>query len=343
MPEGNATFTLRGVTIGINFHWERKEDQTFEGGLRLLPNADGTITAINDAGVEQYLKSVISSEMSAQAPLELLRAHAITSRSWLVAMLERQKRLKHVGVPARRGRETETEIVRWYDREDHKLFDVCADDHCQRYQGITKIISPAAEQAVRDTRGVFLVMAARFAMPGIPNPAAAAVRCLQARGKTVSVPYLPTVSDAAVEHPLIGSEGAAERWVRSSPEAYCNTTDGNILRQVLPSFDQETTDFYRWTVTYTQEELAALLRKRSGIDFGQVRRLEPLQRVHRGASCGSGSLGHGGPSWWGRSWRSGGGSAPRTCTAAPSSFGPTGARTAFPRSSSCKARAGATG
>ncbi len=141
VPEGNATFTLRDVTIGINFHWERKEDQTFEGGLRLLLNADGTITAINDVGVEQYLKSVISSEMSAEAPIELLRAHAITSRSWLVAMLERQKRFKNVGGPARRGRESEEEIVRWYDREDHKLYDVCADDHCQRYHGITKIIS----------------------------------------------------------------------------------------------------------------------------------------------------------------------------------------------------------
>ena len=129
VPEGKATFTLCGVTIGINFHWERKEEQTFEGGLRLLPNADGTVTAINDAGVEQYLKSVISSEMSAEAPLELLRAHAIASRSWLVAMLERQKRFKNVGGPARRGRESEEEIVRWYDREDHKLYDVCADDH----------------------------------------------------------------------------------------------------------------------------------------------------------------------------------------------------------------------
>ena len=278
MPEGKATFTLRGVTIGINFHWERKEDQTFEGGLRLLPNPDGTITAINDAGVEQYLKSVISSEMSAQAPLELLRAHAITSRSWLVAMLERQKQLKHVGVPARRGRETETEIVRWYDREDHKLYDVCADDHCQRYQGITKIISPAAEQAVRDTRGVFLVSGGEICDARYSKSCGGRSEVFASAWEDRTVPYLSSVSDAAVEHPLIGSEGAAERWAHSSPEAYCNTTDGRILRQVLPSFDQETTDFYRWTVTYTQEELAALLQKRSGIDFGQVRLLEPLQR-----------------------------------------------------------------
>jgi stage II sporulation protein D len=277
-PEGKATFTLRGVTIGINFHWERKEDQTFEGGLRLLAGAGDTLTAINDAGVEQYLKSVISSEMSAQAPLELLRAHAITSRSWLVAMLERQKRFRNVGGPARRGRESTEEIVRWYDREDHRDYDVCADDHCQRYQGITKIIAATADQAVRDTRGVFLVHGGEICDARYSKSCGGRSEVFASAWEDLSVPYLATVSDAGVEHPLVCSEADAERWVEASPEAYCNTTDGSILRQVLPSFDQETTDFYRWTVSYTQEELAALLSKRSGIDFGAVHRLEPLQR-----------------------------------------------------------------
>ena len=278
VPQDNPTFTLRKVTIGINFHWERQEDQTFEGGLRFRANADGTITAINDAGVEQYLKSVISSEMSAQAPLELLRAHAITSRSWLVAMLDRQKRFKRPGAPARRGRETDEAITRWYDREDHQLYDVCADDHCQRYQGITKLISPAAEQAVRDTRGVFLTYAGEICDARYSKSCGGRSEVFGTAWEDVPVPYLPTISDAAIEHPLITSEAAAEKWMLSSPEAYCNTSDGSILRQVLPSFDQETTDFYRWTVSYTQDELSALLHKRSGIDFGQVLRLEPLQR-----------------------------------------------------------------
>jgi stage II sporulation protein D len=278
VPEGKTTFTLRGVTIGINFHWERKEDQTFEGGLRLLLNADGTITAINDAGVEQYLKSVISSEMSAEAPLELLRAHAITSRSWLVAMLEKQKRFKNIGGPTRRGKESEEEIVRWYDREDHKFYDVCADDHCQRYQGITKIISATAEQAVQNTRGVFLVHGGEICDARYSKSCGGRSEVFGSAWEDISVPYLPTVSDAAVEHPIITSETAAESWVYSSPEAYCNTVDGKILRQVLPSFDQETTDFYRWTVTYAQEELSGLLLKRSGIDFGKIQRLEPLRR-----------------------------------------------------------------
>jgi stage II sporulation protein D len=277
-PEGNATFTLRDVTIGINFHWERKEDETFEGGLRLLRNEDGTICAINDAGVEQYLKSVISSEMSATAPLELLRAHAITSRSWLVAMLERQKQLRNLGGPARRGRETEAEVVRWYDREDHNQFDVCADDHCQRYHGITKIISPAALQAVNDTRGVFVVHGGEICDARYSKSCGGRSELFATAWEDVEVPYLPTVSDAAIEHPLMHSEPAAREWIVASPEAYCNTTDGNILRQVLPSFDQETTDFYRWTVSYSQDELAALLKKRSGFDFGAIHRLEPLAR-----------------------------------------------------------------
>ena len=278
IPDGQSTFTLRGVTIGISFHWERKEDQIFEGGLRLLLSGDGTITAINDIGVEQYLKSVISAEMSAHAPLELLRAHAITSRSWLVAMLERQRQFKKVGGSNQRGHASTAEIVRWYDREDHELYDVCADDHCQRYQGITKINSPVAEQAVRDTHGVFVMYGGEICDARYSKSCGGRSEVFASAWEDRAVPYLSTISDSAVEHPLIQSEAVAEQWVHTCPEAYCNTTDGEILRQVLPSFDQETTDFYRWTVTYTQEELAAILHKRSGIDLGQVCRLEPLQR-----------------------------------------------------------------
>jgi SpoIID/LytB domain protein len=278
VPDGDATFTLRDVTIGIKFHWERKEDQTFQGGLRVLRNGDGTLTAINEVGVEQYLRSVISSEMSATAPLELLRAHAITSRSWLVAMLERQKRAKNLGGSARRGREGEGEVVRWYDREDHHLYDVCADDHCQRYHGLTKIISPKAGQAVQDTRGLFLVHSGEICDARYSKSCGGRSELFKSAWEDIEVPYLPTISDAAVEHPLVDSQAVAAQWMTSSPGAYCNTQDGNILRQVLPSFDQETTDFYRWTVSYTQAELSALLRERSGIDFGQIQKLEPLQR-----------------------------------------------------------------
>jgi SpoIID/LytB domain protein len=274
----NATFTLHAVTIGINFHWEQQETQTFEGDLRFVMESDGTITAINEIGVEFYLKSVISSEMNAQAPVELLKAHAITSRSWLVAMLEHQKSFATKRAPAKRGVETETEIVRWYDREDHTLFDVCADDHCQRYQGITKIISTEIEKAIQTTRGMFLVhndqiCDARFskACGGLTEP-------FETTWENAAFPYLQSVSDSSISHPSIKSETDAERWILNKPDAYCNTADENILKQILPSFDQTTTDYFRWNVEYTREELEALLLKKSGIDFGILLDIAPLQR-----------------------------------------------------------------
>ena len=275
---GGATFTLRNVTIGISFHWERKEDQTFEGDLRLLSRDDGTITAVNEIGVEPYLKSVISSEMSAEAPVELLCAHAITSRSWLVAMLERQQRGKNIGVPSQRSFQTESELIRWYDREDHTLFDVCADDHCQRYQGISKIISAAADDAVEATRGSFLVSQREICDARFYKACGGLTEQFENAWEDTPVPYLGTISDAPIHYPPIKSEEEARRWILSSPGAYCNTTDGKILRQILPSFDQETTDFFRWKVEYGREELEQLIKAKSGIDFGSVMDLVPVQR-----------------------------------------------------------------
>jgi SpoIID/LytB domain protein len=273
-----GTFTLRNVTIGVSFHWERKEDQTFEGNLRLIPREDGTITAINEIGVEPYLKSVISSEMSAEAPVELLRAHAMTSRSWLVAMLERQQRGKNIGVPSQRSFQTESELIRWYDREDHTLFDVCADDHCQRYQGISKIISAAANDAVEATRGLFLVSHHEICDARFYKACGGLTEQFENAWEDTPVPYLKSVSDASVKHPDIRTEEEARRWILASPDAYCNTTDGKILRQILPSFDQETTDFFRWKVEYVREELEQLIRTKSGTDFGTVMDLIPVQR-----------------------------------------------------------------
>jgi len=277
-PISGGTFTLRDVTIGVQFHWERKEDQTFAGALHFLRRADGTMTAINEIPVEQYLKSVISSEMSAEAPMELLKAHAITSRSWLIAMLERQKKFKNIDVPSRRSRETETEIIRWYDREDHRDFHVCADDHCQRYQGLSKIISPAAAQGVEATRGVFLVYENEICDARFSKSCGGVSEAFENAWEDTPIPYLQPISDAAIEHLLLRDAAQAEQWILASPEAYCNTTDVNILRQILPSFDQETTDFFRWKVEYSREELEAILAAKSGINFGTLLELAPLQR-----------------------------------------------------------------
>lgn len=273
-----ATCTLCNVTIGINFHWERKEDQTFEGNLRFLADADGTISAINEIGVEQYLQSVISSEMSAEAPLEFLKAHAVTSRSWLVAMLERQKKFKNVRAPSQRSQGTKDEILRWYDREDHAHFDVCADDHCQRYQGITKVIAKSAEEAISATRGKFLVHNNEICDARFSKTCGGRTELFEHTWEETPIPYLQSVSDSAQAHPQLLNETDAERWILSSPDVYCNTSDRGILKQVLPSFDQETTDFFRWKVEYTQEQLVNILHTKSEIDFGVVMDLVPLLR-----------------------------------------------------------------
>ncbi|NUN69713.1 MAG: SpoIID/LytB domain-containing protein [Bacteroidetes bacterium] len=277
-PVNGGSFTLHDVLFGINFHWERKEHQTFTGALRLVARKDG-ITAINDVPVEEYLASVISSEMSAGAPMELLKAHAITSRSWLVAMLEMKRKFSTLGIPSQRTSRTETELIRYYDREDHDIFDVCADDHCQRYQGITKDISNAAKEAITATRGVFLVHEneicdARFSKScgGISEP-------FHTTWAETPFAYLqPVPCSADHDYRPLTNEQEASQWILSSPEAFCNTTDGNILRQILPSFDQETTDFFRWTVRYTTAELSELVKKKSGIDFGTIQQLVPVKR-----------------------------------------------------------------
>lgn len=280
-----AMFTLHDVTIGISFHWERKENQTFQGNLVLVLRDDGTITAINEISVEEYLTSVISSEMSAEAPPELLKAHAITSRSWLVAMLEREKKKSGSRLPQHGMlREIENhstvqgELIRWYDREDHDLFDVCADDHCQRYQGVTKIISDNVKKAIDETRGMFLVFNNEICDARFYKACGGLTEEFQNAWEDIRVPYLTCVADSPIQHRRIETERDAEQWVLSFPDAYCNTTDGNILRQILPSFDQETTDFFRWKVEYTHEELSEIVLTKSGIDFGEIKNLVPVQR-----------------------------------------------------------------
>jgi SpoIID/LytB domain protein len=280
LPVSDATFTLHDVTIGVHFHWERKESQTFKGGLIFALGSGGGITTINFVPLEEYLKSVISSEMSATAPEALLKAHAITSRSWLVAMLERAKQ-QPSSTSAQNTIKKEGEIVRWYTREDHNIYDVCADDHCQRYQGVSKIISKAAEEAVEATRGMFLVHDNEVCDARFYKACGGLTEEFHNAWEDREIAYLPSVSDSTVEYPSVKTESDAERWINSSPEAYCNTNDGNILRQVLPSFDQETKDFFRWQLEYERTELENIIREKSGDDFGTLMELIPL---HRGPS-----------------------------------------------------------
>jgi len=280
--EKKFPFELKGVTIGVDFHWEQKENQQFEGALKLIPE-DGKVRAINVINLEDYLKSVISSEMSATSSPELLKAHAVISRSWLLAQIEKTKSLESGGGVYVTSHETDDEIVRWYDREDHKNFDVCADDHCQRYQGITKIYSEKALNAVDETRGEVLMYDGKICDARFSKCCGGVTENFENVWEPVRHRYLTKVVDSEFGDTTcvdLRQEDEADLWIRNKPHAFCNTSDQKILSQVLPDFDQKTTDFYRWKVEYSQNELSELIKKRSGIDFGEITKLESVQRGH---------------------------------------------------------------
>lgn len=278
-----GTFSLEDITIGKQFHWERKEEQTFAGELILSAREGATLSAINVISMEEYLTSVISSEMSGAAPVEFLKAHAITSRSWLAALLARTEKAGDVvSAPASKVVENEDEVIRWYDHEEHDDFNVCADDHCQRYQGLAKIVSHRAKEAVRATRGVFLVHENAICDARYYKACGGLTEDYENVWEDTPIPYLSCVSDAPFSYPPILNECDAQRWINSNPDAYCNVTDSVALNQILPSFDQETTDFFRWKVEYGRGELEQILRMKSGIDFGTLHALVPIRRSRSG-------------------------------------------------------------
>ena len=270
------SFELKDVIIGLHFHWERKENQRFQGGLKFIAEKGG-ITAINIVSLEDYLKSVISSEMSATSSEELLKAHAVISRSWLLAQLQKNK-----DIPGdyQTSFESPSEIVRWYDREDHSLFDVCADDHCQRYQGITRQSTPLVSAVVDQTHGRVITYGDRICDARFSKCCGGVMETFENVWEPLAHPYLQGKADNTDDAllPDVTVDENAEEWIRSSPPAFCSTQDAAVLRQVLNDYDRETADFYRWTVVYSQEQLSDLIRERSGIDYGEIIALEPLER-----------------------------------------------------------------
>jgi SpoIID/LytB domain protein len=273
----DSTFRLFNVTIGNRFHWERKEDLTFQGDLILRSRQDGTVCAINEVALEDYLTSVISSEMNAAAPMEFLKTHAILSRSWLLAALHQEKKTEESSPPADRTIK-EGEIIRWYDREDHDFFDVCSDDHCQRYQGITKILSEQAQEAVGETRGRVITYRDEICDARYSKCCGGLTEEFDTAWKDKRVPYLGSTSDASIPHHPIKTEEEVARWILSEPEAYCHTKDEGLLQKILIDVDRETKTFFRWKVEYTLEELEEILRKKSGLEFGTLQEITPLSR-----------------------------------------------------------------
>lgn len=277
----NDCFSLQDVIIGVNFHWERHETQTFRGTLRLLANG-GKIWAINELPVEDYLESVISSEMSATSNLPLLMAHAVISRSWLMSQKENKTK------PNTQERHGDA-FIRWYDHTDHTLFDVCADDHCQRYQGITMATNKHVAEAVRLTRGQILTADGAICDARFGKCCGGVTEEYQYCWDNNPKSYLRAVRDTApdVQHPStdvpdLTIESAARKWILAEPVSFCNTHDAKILSQVLNGYDQETHDFYRWHVDYTQEEISKLINEKLNMDFGQIVDLIPLERGRSG-------------------------------------------------------------
>lgn len=277
-PE-RPTFLLKNVRIGIGFHWDRLEDQEFEGTLEIRDNADGTQTAINRLDVEDYLSSVITSEMSATSSLELLKAHAVISRSWVLRPIISPS----TGTDKPDLSDPDRHVV-WYERDAHEGFDVCADDHCQRYEGITRRdehpeAAANVQKAIDATRGQVLMYDGKVCDARFYKSCGGATELFENAWANEHYPYLEAVRDEiGTPLPDLTIEENAQAFIRTSPSAYCNTTDARVLSQVLNNYDQETKDFYRWTVQYTAAELSDIIRERSGIDFGEILDLVPIKR-----------------------------------------------------------------
>ena len=277
-PE-RPTFLIKNVRIGIGFHWDRLEDQEFEGTLEIRDNADGTQTAINRLDVEDYLSSVITSEMSATSSLELLKAHAVISRSWVLRPI-----ISPSTCTDKPDLSDPDRHVVWYERDAHEGFDVCADDHCQRYEGITRRdehpeAAANVQKAIDATRGQVLMYDGKVCDARFYKSCGGATELFENAWANEHYPYLEAVRDEiGTPLPDLTIEENAQAFIRTSPSAYCNTTDARVLSQVLNNYDQETKDFYRWTVQYTAAELSDIIRERSGIDFGEILDLVPIKR-----------------------------------------------------------------
>lgn len=276
----NSIFTLLDVVIGIGFHWERTENQRFEGKLEFIVEGE-KIKAINRIPIESYLISVISSEMSATSSLELLKAHAVISRSWMLSQIEKKNNLEQSNTAYTSDTRTETEWIKWWDREDHANFDVCADDHCQRYQGITRASTSleAVKAAVNSTHGILLTFDGKICDARFSKCCGGAVEEFDNCWEPVKHPYLTKLYDNSNGVlPNLSVNANAEEWIRTSPEAFCNSKEAEVLSQVLNNYDQETADFYRWKVEYTTKQITDLAKRKIGVDFGEIQELLPLER-----------------------------------------------------------------
>ena len=278
--DSESSFVLHKVTIGVDFHWQRNEDQEFDGELQIL-KVDQQLISINILPIDDYLNSVISSEMSATSYMELLKAHTIISRSWLLAQIDKNEAIQRDDHKYQSTVQTKDELIKWYDREDHDHFDVCADDHCQRYQGVTRVTTPFVKQAVEETKGLVLIYQGKICDARFSKCCGGVTELFENCWEPVNHPYLQSFRDAdhsGIEFPDLTIEKKAKEWILSSPDSFCNTNNASVLKEVLNTYDQETNQFFRWNITYSQKEISELVHKKTGIDFGIITDFKPLER-----------------------------------------------------------------
>ncbi|MBN2798334.1 MAG: SpoIID/LytB domain-containing protein [Deltaproteobacteria bacterium] len=276
-PADEGRFHLLRMTVGIAFHWEHQEDLSFSGGIRLLALGDDLLALVNTVPLETYLASVISSEMSAENSLALLKAHAVISRSWLLAQLAQRDAAP--APPAPTEAEGVTRRIKWYDREDHERFDVCADDHCQRYQGVGRVANPRALQAVRETRGQVLVSGGAVCDARFSKSCGGVTARFSTAWDDAERPYLQSFPDRDGDDAVdLREESAAATFIEGNPHAWCNTDDAPLLARILPALDRGTRDFWRWEATVTPAQVRGWVLAKTGVELGAVRALRPLQR-----------------------------------------------------------------
>lgn len=278
------SFVIKNVVIGKEFHWEQKENQRFQGTLKII-NDNKKISIINVIPLEDYLKSVISSEMSSTANIEFLKTHSIISRSWVLAQIEKKNKSKSISSKSDKISKDD-EIFVWYDKDDHQLFDVCADDHCQRYQGITKIQNKNVVRAIKATYGLVLTQNNEICDTRFSKCCGGISESFENVWQNEKYEYLSSIVDYKFPpddfNMDFSKEKNAIKWIKAAPKSFCNCTSAKILNQVLVNYDQKTTDFYRWEIKYTQAELKDIITKKSGIDFGDILDIIPISRGYSG-------------------------------------------------------------
>ncbi len=253
----NTLTVLHDVTIGIQFHWEREEDDDYPYILEFCKSSAKKIMAINELPVERYLESVISSEMSGDCPSALLHAHTVIARSWLLAQMQNPPHVNYL---------------------------VCHDDHCQRYQGMRRW-TKSAGNAVKDTHGEVLTYQGEICDTRYSKSCGGITENFENCWPPQKVSYCQTIVDAPENKispvPDLTKEENVRTWVTFRPASFCNATPQELER-LLVEYDREIKDLFRWEVIYSQDEITKLIESKTQRKLGQLKEIKTGKRGRSG-------------------------------------------------------------